>query len=166
MVMSMADSTETIPPKALSLAELATQLKSEHQQVKDCLMKGAFHAVKAGQLLWEAKRKAGHGRWLEWLAVNCEFSERTAQLYMKLATELPQQANPQRIADLSLTSAIEMIEGLKDPDEGPPIPKGRAGKKTDKITEAIRNAPLAILERAWEEAKENERNLFLKKVGA
>jgi hypothetical protein len=166
METSMADSTEVILPKALSLADLATQLNSEHQQVKDCLMKGALHAVKAGQLLWEAKRKAGHGHWLEWVDENCKFSRSTAELYMRLARDLPQQANSQCIENLTVTSAIKMIEGLKNPDEGPPIPKGRAGKKTDKIAEAIKNAPLAILERAWDEAGENERNLFLKKVRA
>jgi hypothetical protein len=58
-----------------------------------------------------------------------------------------------------------MIEGLKAPEENP-IPKVRSGKKTDKLAEAIKNSPLAILERAWEEAKENERSIFLKKVGA
>jgi hypothetical protein len=99
-------SGEVIPPGTQSLSELATKLNQEHRQVKECVIKSAQHAVKAGELLWEAKRKAGHGRWLEWIAENCEFSERTAQLYMKLADALPRMANPQRIADLSLTGAI------------------------------------------------------------
>src|SRR5262249_10783405 len=120
---------------------------------------------KAGELLWEAKRKAGHGQWLEWIAENCEFSERTAQLYMKLAGALPQMANPQHIADLSLTCAIEMIEDLKAPEENP-MPRVRSSKKADKLTEAIKNSPLAILERAWEQAGQNERNLFRTKIGA
>jgi hypothetical protein len=165
MEMSMADSTEVIPPKSLSLADLATQLNSEHQQVKSCVMKGATHAVKAGQLLWIARRTCPRGQWLQWLAENCEFSERTAQVYMKLAEELPRLAHPQSSADMSISGAIKMIEGLKDPDDGPPIPKGRATiKKTDKLAEAIKSAPLAILERAWEEAADNERTIFLKKV--
>jgi hypothetical protein len=113
---AVAVAGEPIAPGTLSLPELVAKLNHEHEQVKECLIRGAHHAVRAGELLWEAKRKAGHGRWLEWIAVNCKFSERTAQLYMKLATALPQLANPQRIADLSLTGAIEMIEGLKDPD--------------------------------------------------
>src|SRR5262249_5142850 len=128
-----------IPP---SLSELITQLNHEHKLVKECVIKGAQHAVKAGELLWEAKRKAGHGQWLEWIAENCEFSERTAQIYMKLASALPQLANPQRIADLSLTGAIQMIEDLKAPEENP-IPKVRSSKKTDRLTEAIKNSPLA-----------------------
>jgi hypothetical protein len=147
------------------LSELIARVNNEHRQVKECVIKGAQHAVKAGELLWEAKRKAGHGQWLEWIAENCEFSERTAQLYMKLADALPQIANPQRIADLSLTGAIKMIEDLKAPEESP-IPKVRSSKKTDKVTEAIKTSPLAILERAWEQAEENERSIFLKKIGA
>ena len=160
-----ASGNEVIPSGTLSLPELATRLNHEHKQVKECVIKGAQHAVKAGELLWEAKRKAGHGRWLEWIAENCEFSERTAQLYMKLAETLPQIANPQRMAELSLTGAIKMIEDLKGPEENP-IPKTRSSKKTDKLTEAIKNSPLAILERAWEQAEQNERNIFLKKIGA
>jgi Protein of unknown function (DUF3102) len=156
---------EVIPPGTLSLPELVTRLNNEHRQVKECVIKGAQHAVKAGELLWQAKRKAGHGQWLEWIAENCEFSERTAQLYMKLADDLPQMANPQCIADLSLSGAIKMIEGLKSPDENP-IPKVRSSKRTDKLTEAIKNSPLAILERAWEQAGQNERSIFLKKVNA
>jgi len=73
-------------------------------------------------------------------------------------------ANPQRIADLSLTGAIKMIEDLKSPEENP-IPKVRSGKKTDKLTEAIKNSPLAILQRAWDELGENERSIFLKQIG-
>jgi mannose/cellobiose epimerase-like protein (N-acyl-D-glucosamine 2-epimerase family) len=156
---------EVIPLGTLSLSELVARVNDEHRQLKECVIKGAQHAVKAGELLWEAKRKAGHGRWLEWISENCEFSERTAQLYMNLATALPQVANPQRIADLSLTGAIKMIEDLKAPEENP-IPKARSSKKTDKLAEAIKNSPLAILERAWEQAEQNERNIFLKKIRA
>jgi hypothetical protein len=84
---------------------------------------------------------------------------------MKVADALPGLANPQRIADLSLTGAIEMIEGLKSPVENP-IPKARStSKRTDKVTEAIKSAPLAILERAWEQAEQTERDIFLKKIG-
>jgi Protein of unknown function (DUF3102) len=161
---TIAPAQELLPPGTLSLPELAEKLNYEHRQLKECVIKGAHHAIKAGELLWEAKRKAGHGRWLDWLAENCEFSERTAQIYMKLANEL-RLANPQRIADLSLTAAIEMIEDLKAP-EGDPIPKVRTTKKTDKLAEAIKNAPFAILERAWDQASENERSIFLKKIGA
>ena len=83
---------------------------------------------------------------------------------MKLANALPQVANPQWIADLSLTGAIKMIEDLKSPEENP-IPKPRS-KKTDKLAEAIKNGPLAILQRAWEAAGENEREIFKKQIEA
>ena len=155
-------SGEVIPPATLSLSELVASVNNEHRQVKECVIKGAQHAVRAGELLWQAKRKARHGRWLEWIAENCEFSERTAELYMKLARDLPQVANSQGIADLSLTGAIKMIEELKSPEENP-IPKGRS-KKTDKLAEAIKNDALAILERAWGAASENEQSIFLKKI--
>jgi hypothetical protein len=161
-----ARAPEILGPAALTLPELADRINHEHKQLKDCVIRGARHAVEAGKQLWEAKRKAGRGNWLDWLAENCEFSERTAQLYMKLADSLPQVANPQRIADLSLNGAIEMLEGLKSPTEQP-IPTGRRlNKRTDKVAEAIKTAPLAILERAWAEAEEQERNIFRQKIGA
>ena len=76
---NVAVSGEVIPPGRLSLPELVARVNQEHKQLKECVIKGAQHAVKAGELLWEAKRKTGHGRWLEWIAENCEFSDRTAQ---------------------------------------------------------------------------------------
>jgi hypothetical protein len=157
----VAPVSEVISPGSPSLAE---RVNNEHRQLKECLVRGAHHAVRAGELLWEAKRKAGHGGWLEWIAENCEFSERTAQLYMKLAGALPGMANPQCIADLSLTGAIKMIEDLKSPEENP-IPKARSSKRTDKLAEAIKSGPLAILTRAWEEAEEREREIFRKQIG-
>jgi len=66
---------------------------------------------------------------------------------------------------LSLTGAIKMIEDLKAPEETA-IPKARSSKRTDKLTEAIKNEPLAILEKAWEQAGQNERSIFLKRIGA
>jgi hypothetical protein len=65
-----AVSSEVIPPGTLSLSELVARVNDEHKQVKECVIKGAQHAVRAGELLWQAKRKAGHGKWLEWIAEN------------------------------------------------------------------------------------------------
>jgi hypothetical protein len=54
-----AISGEVIPPSPLS--ELIARLNNEHKQVKECVIQGAQHALKAGELLWEAKRKVPHG---------------------------------------------------------------------------------------------------------
>jgi hypothetical protein len=78
------------------LSELVARVNDEHKQVKECVIKGAQHAVRAGELLWQAKRKAGHGQWLEWIAENCEFSERTGRFaQVGAATVIDSTATPQ-----------------------------------------------------------------------
>ena len=72
--------------------------------------------------------------------------------------DLPPRGNPK-------SDSFRSDHALKAPEENP-IPKARSSKRADKLTEAIKNSPLAILERAWEEAEENERSIFLKRIGA
>src|SRR5262249_35268169 len=112
------------------------------------------------KLLLEAKIAVRHGDWSDWLAANCRVSERSAQLYMHLAREFPQG-----LADMSLTGAIKLLADLKPPEE-----KARSGlrqkSKRDPVAEAIKDRPLAILQKAWDVAEENERNIFLSKIGA
>ena len=67
----------------------------------------------AGDLLLEAKATVPHGQWLQWFADNCgPISERTGQLYMKLAknraTIEKEMANPQSVADLTLNEAAAL----------------------------------------------------------
>ena len=76
------------------------------------MQKGLEHALKAGQLLLEAKKGLPHGEWLPWLRESCpDISERTAQNYMRLSREVsklePEKA--QRVADLSYRDAIRVV---------------------------------------------------------
>ncbi len=83
----------------LGLDILAAKIREHHKAVGAAIV----HAIKAGQLLLEAKRKVGHGNWLPWLEANCEMSERTAQNYMRIAKVLGglnDEAKAQRLADL------------------------------------------------------------------
>jgi hypothetical protein len=96
------------------LADLAARIVAEHEACKDAVKRGAEHVMRAGDLLIEAKALLQHGQWLPWLAKHCAFSDRTAQLYMRLAKRRPEiEANPQRVADLSLRGAVAMLA----PDE-------------------------------------------------
>ena len=87
---------------------------------------------------------------------------------MRLAEERPLlEAKTQRIADLTVNDAIKLLEPLKSPEETRLSSSIRTrDKKRDPVGDAIKNTPLAILERAWEEAKENERQIFRKKIEA
>lgn len=59
-----------------------------------------------GQRLIEAKSMLPHGEWLPWLTEQVEFSERTAQNFMRLAREW---SNPHAVADLGARKALMML---------------------------------------------------------
>lgn len=59
-----------------------------------------------GQRLLEAKEMLPHGEWLPWLTERVEFSERTAQNFMRLAREW---SNPQTLADLGVAKALTLL---------------------------------------------------------
>lgn len=66
-------------------------------------------AIEIGRRLTEAKAMVPHGSWLEWLEVNVEYSERTAQELMRMYEEYGKNTNPQAIADLSYTQAVILL---------------------------------------------------------
>jgi hypothetical protein len=63
----------------MSLVDIATLIRREHEAVASSAKKALAHAIAAGELLIEAKKQVKHGEWLPWLGTNCEISERTAQ---------------------------------------------------------------------------------------
>jgi hypothetical protein len=94
------------------LGDLAVRINAEHQAACAAIKSGAAHAMAAGDLLIEAKAKLDqHGAWLPWLKQNCEMSERTAQLYMRMARNRVAIEGQIRngVADLSLRGAIDVI---------------------------------------------------------
>lgn len=69
--------------------------------------------VEIGKRLLEAKQCLPHGKWGEWLKDEVDFSERTAQNFMRIAKEY---TNPQLIADIG-NSASKAIMLLSMPAE-------------------------------------------------
>ena len=59
-----------------------------------------------GRGLIEAKALLAHGEWLPWLTERVEFSERSAQNFMRLAREW---SNPQTLADLGASKALALL---------------------------------------------------------
>jgi hypothetical protein len=94
--------------RSLTLSDLATRIRAEHQAVGDALK----HAITAGELLTEAKVQVPHGDWLPWLEANCEMSLRTAQAYMRIAREIGKldDGNTQRVAHLSIRDALRQFQ--------------------------------------------------------
>src|SRR6266702_6780159 len=66
--------------------------------------------IRAGQILTQAKTKLGHGKWLAWLDINTEISERTAQRYIR-CWENREKLKSAIVADL--TQADKLISDAK-----------------------------------------------------
>jgi Protein of unknown function (DUF3102) len=100
------------------LDELAQRIKEEHSNVASALHQGFMHASAAGELLIQAKAKAGHGKWLSWLRDECEISMRTASLYMRLAKNrrgIEDQIG-NAVADLTLRGAVKLLSPPRQSD--------------------------------------------------
>lgn len=71
------------------------------------LKQDAGNAILAiGERLIEAKNMLDHGQWCAWLSEKVEFSERTAQRFMRLAKEW---RNPSALSDLGATKALALL---------------------------------------------------------
>jgi hypothetical protein len=108
--------TKNHSTSADKLTSLAEKINKQHRAAQQALSKGVAYALEAGKLLLQAKELIGHGGWGEWLKSNCPETERSAQIYMKMARE--HQANPKRVSDLSLRDAIKLfVKGMPRPSE-------------------------------------------------
>lgn len=63
--------------------------------------------IEIGRLLIEAKKQLKHGEWLPWLKEKVDFSERTAQNFMKCAEKYGE--NPNIVADLGAAKALALL---------------------------------------------------------
>jgi hypothetical protein len=99
------------------LGKLAEEINQEHQAFRRAFKATFRSALRAGDLLNEAKAQAGHGNWTAWVKENCEFSDRTARVYMRLANNrekveemLGKSAEP---ADLSIEAVLRELREPK-----------------------------------------------------
>jgi N6-adenosine-specific RNA methylase IME4 len=126
-----AEATATVPLRAANgtgdaLSSLASEINRECDLAERAWSSALEHALRAGELLNEAKARVRHGTWTAWLRKNFERSPRLAQSYMQLA----RQPDAQRSADLSIDAALKQItrksrNGHVPPVETPPLPAGR-----------------------------------------
>jgi hypothetical protein len=92
------------------LPTLASEIQKAHAAAVENQRKTLEQAIRAGDLLIEAKALAGHGKWLPWLHEHCQLSERTAQLYMRLARNRGViDAKSATVSDLGIRGAIEAL---------------------------------------------------------
>lgn len=105
---------ELVTQSELSL--LAKQIKLDVRNAELHLRDSLRYALEAGKTLFRAKNLVPHGQWAAWFESNCfDFSERTAQRYMRLyrkwketANTLGRGANPSSVSDLTIASILEV----------------------------------------------------------
>jgi hypothetical protein len=83
-VSSLSGRTSSKSVARSKLSALAVQINRAHGNAEQALRRGLEHAIKAGELLTEAKAAVAHGEWLKWLSENCpQIPERTSSFYMR-----------------------------------------------------------------------------------
>lgn len=127
------NSTSALPV----LADIAASINNVHREVLGMKRRALEHARMAGTLLRQAKDEIGHGGWLDWRNANLEFSERTAQVYMRIAEkwdELEQKCKEkaQDFADLGIEQASKLLA-----DPKPELPPKRPLSLGDEDSEAL-----------------------------
>jgi hypothetical protein len=132
--------------KITSLKSLATRVNAAHMAFVSSGQGTVEKAIDVGRLLAEVKALLHHGEWLPWIEANCEFSERTAQVYMRVFANRETRSTA---ADFQ-GSIRGLLRGLS---------KSESGAKSDpepwtlfEGMDRVHDAVLRIMER-WPEDK-------------
>ena len=104
--------TAVVKPNATKLERIAAEINEAHAKCERALWDSVQGAIRAGELLEEAKAGIEHGDWGAWVAEHCQFSLRTAQGYMRVARELPAKLKGGKyatVAHLSLRESLKLL---------------------------------------------------------
>jgi mannose/cellobiose epimerase-like protein (N-acyl-D-glucosamine 2-epimerase family) len=107
--------TDVTDVDGAALPVLAKMVNRYHAQAVEGQRSALEAAWHAGTALLEVKSRLQHGEWLPWLVGNTQVSERTAQVYMRIAS------NTQRAADLKPEQSIrKALEVISEPEPSKP----------------------------------------------
>lgn len=133
--------------KMESVEQIAAAIKGDVREMNRTARTALLHAIRVGLLLKRAKGMIEHGQWGVWVVGNLDFSERTAQAYMRLADHGDEilQTKPQNSAVLTIESALKLIA---EPKPAAPEPR-RCPKCGAKMAQADthENCPLCRCEK-------------------
>ena len=90
------------------LENLAAEINAEHRACEASANTALHHAIRAGELLVEAKTNQKHGGWLKWLDENFEGSVSLANKYMQAAR------NSERVTNLNGSKGEVSLRGALD----------------------------------------------------
>lgn len=99
---------------AVQEGRLVAEINMITEQTKQMLL---FNSIEIGRRLTEAKSLVKHGEWANWLSERVNYSQRSANNFMKIYREYGESglaANSQSIANLSVTQAIALLEAPSD----------------------------------------------------
>jgi Protein of unknown function (DUF3102) len=137
-----------------SLDALAEEINAEHRAFLRAAEETFRAALRAGDLLNEAKAEAGHGNWTTWVEENCVFSMRSAQVYMQLAnnrTQVEEMLKSAEPAHLSIERVIRELappkgESVAEPTGSTTLMSAWAGEtpidKTKQLANRFKNVGL------------------------
>lgn len=99
------------------MSNIARPIEIITQEVRFYKNQAGIAIIEIGKRLLEAKQCLPHGQWGDWLEKEVEFSERTAQNFMRIAREI---GNPQLVADVgnSTSKALLLISVPPEEREG------------------------------------------------
>lgn len=100
------------PPKAMTLSDLAKKIKAEHEALTSSIRQIVNRAIIIGDDLNKAKDEVGHGSFLKWVKLNCAMSNKTAERYMKLASNKTKLMTKLQEATAKADDKFEMISNL------------------------------------------------------
>jgi hypothetical protein len=117
-----------------SLEQVAGELHQEHLAAERDVRSAVAHAIRAGNLLLEAKGIVTHGFFGVWLTNNFKGGPRTAQNYMRLARDAATDpANTQRVSHSTVRGALQAIARRKRSTTAD-MPAARANAKVIDVT--------------------------------
>lgn len=94
-----------------TLVEIALEIRTEVEYAERDFQSAVVHAIRAGELLTEAKAQVRHGEWLPWLEANFPASVRSAQGYMRLAARAE---DAQALAHLGIEGALKQLAAPRE----------------------------------------------------
>lgn len=158
MLSKKAESTPS-SPSSRPLSAITEEIQFYKAQAGQCI-------VEIGKRLLEAKEQLPHGQWEAWLEKSVEFTPRTAQRFMKIASEYDSKTTP--VSFLPYTKLLALLQLPPEEREEfiaePHTVNGRE-KTVDEMTKrelqaAIREKNEAVKARKeaeWELSKERIR---------
>lgn len=82
----MSTQLQTIDDRAL--ADPAERINEQHRLALSHRDQAIEHALEAGRLLRQVKQRLGHGEFMPWIELNCDFAQSTASRYIRAAEQI------------------------------------------------------------------------------